>query len=509
MFQLLALLKLLVTPLIFIFVTLFGVGYVLPRCWVSFERTIWKIRFGGSVASEWIIDYAIKDFQLSIIEIEMDEGAQRTLAILLAIWRRLKSFAALYAELARMQQGRVEAMFDSAIDKLNEGWRSGTPARLLDRYINTIEALAAHASISKRDRIRGLSSVALVKYALGDLVGGNKLGKKQWRMADRLPPEEKRIAKWMSFYSFCNSTLFLGGFDAAMDMMARQWSNHYGKLDRREKRLLRNALADLITLNPILAVPRHIILAAAFSDGAAPKLKERDYWPSAAAYESQNLSNNDLLLELNFIESWYQEALTICADDVISLNFSLAYSAFAFSLLLLEPRLEDAVREELHEKIKAAFRAIEEPAPIVSQYVLHGFRGIYLLILERNHEALDSFRLAAVSSSISGNSFASCLFMCCHAVAAQRLSPYVETEVNYYLKEAKKLADSIGGDFYPRLWAHTMAAVSMLRGEHGRAERYLLKSTRGRKGKRIMRIFQPDLQPPSRPHPGGELLVRW
>jgi hypothetical protein len=315
----------------------------------------------------------------------------------------------------------------------------------------------------------------------------------------------------MASYALFNSTLFLGFFDRAMDLMARQWSTHYAQLDRREKRLLRNQLSGLITLNPILALPRHIILAGAFNDGSAPKLKDSTYWPSQSAYDKQiqNEFPSELILELHWVLAWYAEAKAICGDETISLNFSHAYAAFYFTLLLLEPDLKESLRDELHEKIKDAFKAIEEPAPIVSQYVLHGFSGLYHLVCDRNHEALNSFRLAAVSSSISGNSFAECLFMCGHAVAAQRLSPYVETEVDYYLKEAKKLADSIGGDFYPRFWARAKAAVSMLRGETGKAERYLLKSTQGRKGTRIMRIFQSDFQQRSRLHPGGEPLFHW
>ena len=122
-----ALLKLLFPPLVFIVVALFGVGYLLPRIWVYFERSVWKMLFGDSVASEWLIKYALKDFHLSITQIERDENVQRTLAIPLAIWRRIKGFRDLYSELKRMQEGRVEEMFVSAIEKLNDGWRSGTP----------------------------------------------------------------------------------------------------------------------------------------------------------------------------------------------------------------------------------------------------------------------------------------------------------------------------------------------------------------------------------------------
>jgi hypothetical protein len=187
----------------------------------------------------------------------------------------------------------------------------------------------------------------------------------------------------------------------------------------------------------------------------------------------------------------------ICADELISLNFSHSYASFYYTLLLLEPAVGKRLRNELHAKINKAFESIKDPSPIVSQYVRNGFAGVYHLACHRNHEALESFRLATASSSISGNSFALCIFMCCHAVAAQRLNPAVESEVEYYLKQAKKLADSIGGDFYPRFWARAAAAVASLQGKHGKAQRYLLRSRQGQKGNRLMRIFQTDIQEPS------------
>lgn len=490
----------LVPPLIFIIFTLFGMGYLLPRTWIHLERAIWKLVFDSSPASDWIINIALLDFKASIREIEVDENAPRTLATGLAICRRLKEFPSLYTDLKRMQEGKAEAMFTAATDKLNEGWRSGTPARLLEYYINIILALAEHPAISKRERIRGLSSVALVRYANGDLKFGQRLGEQNWLDAGRLPVSDRIVGRWEASYARQFATLFLGHFEKAMDLMADQWTDHYAELNKFEQARLREELIGLITLHPILALPRHITLAAAFSDGCTAKLKNARYWPNPLAFSEAHRKTTlkDLEREILFVDAWYEEAKTICASDLISLNFSHAYFAFYCTLLLLDPKLENRLRDELHAKIKHAFNSIEEPAPIVSRYAKHGFSGIFYLACNRNHEALDSLRLAAVYSSISGNSFASCLFMCCHAVAAQRLRPAVDTEVNYYLKEAKKLAHTIGGDFYPQFWAQAAGAVASLQGRSGRTQRYLLRTRQGQKRTRLMRLFEADIQEASR-----------
>jgi len=496
-------------PLTFTAVTLFGIGYVLPRTWIHVERATWKLTFDRSEASDWVIDYALKDFQASIREIEIDDNAPRTLATMLAIGRRLKAFPALYSELKRMQEGKVEDMFPAAVDKLNQGWRSGTPARLLNQYVNIILSLAEHPAISRRERIRGLSSVAIVLYANGALLAGHRLSKRTFRDAQRLAPSERNLGTWEASYALLNSTLFLGYFEKSMDLMAERWSQAYVNLDKFEQTRIREELSGLITLNPILALPRHIILAGAFNDGCPQRLKDSRYWPNLAAFAEANRdpSMGKVTREVKFAYAWYEEAKTICADEVISLNFSHAYFAFYCSLLVLDPDLPDDLKAELHSRIKQAFDAIEEPAPIVSQYVKTGFQGVYYLACNRNHEALDSFRLAAVYSSISGNSFASCIFKCGHAVAAQRLRPAVETEVNFYLKEAKKLADSISGDFYPRFWAQAAAAVASLQGKSGKTQRYLLRTKRGQKSTRLMKIFEGDIVEASRIDPGFKTLV--
>jgi hypothetical protein len=264
--------------------------------------------------------------------------------------------------------------------------------------------------------------------------------------------------------------------------------------------MLKERMAEKITLNPVLIIPRHIILAAAFKDGPFKEqplpIKETRCWPSKAAYERTSPQLNDIDKEIAWVEAWYAEAQAICADDLISLNFSHAYAGFYFTLLLHEDKVRGTERETaLLARIKDAFSSIDDNAPIVSQYVKYGFSGVYHFACGENQQALDSLRRASESSAISGNRFAECIFIFCHAVAAARLmrsqrDMYWEPEVDYYIEKGRKLAADIGGDFYPALSDAAYSAILKLRGgKENEASRYAEKSRSANAGKRILRMF--------------------
>jgi hypothetical protein len=298
--------------------------------------------------------------------------------------------------------------------------------------------------------------------------------------------------------------MFQGYFEEAMINMARQWSNYYAPLDTNAKKMLKERMAEKITLNPVLIIPRHIILAAAFKDGPFKDgplpIKESWCWPSKAAYERANPQPEEIDKEIAWVEAWYSEARDICASDTISLNFSHAYAGFYFTLLLQEEDVRKTRRQAaMLARIKDAFGSIGDNAPIVSQYVKYGFSGVYHFARGQNQEALDDLRRAAESSAISGNRFAECIFVFCHAVSAARLmgsqrDMYWEPEVDYYIKKGRGLAADIGGDFYPALSDAAYSAVLKLRGgRESEAERYAAKSRSANAGKRILRMF---LEPP-------------
>lgn len=85
-------------------------------------------------------------------------------------------------------------------------------SEVLHGYIKTIEDSATDSAIDAVARLRGHSAIAVVKYALGDLRGGNRLGAWNRIEARRLESDEDSQLKWIASYGYFNSTLFLGDF---------------------------------------------------------------------------------------------------------------------------------------------------------------------------------------------------------------------------------------------------------------------------------------------------------
>jgi hypothetical protein len=480
----------LLATIVFIVVAQLFIGHILPRTWMHFEWLWLRLSLGRSQASRWVMGYAMKDFELSVRQREIDYGAPRTLAVLFAIGTRVKELAlGMTGELKTMRDAFTPGMFESAINSLNHGWQTGAPPKILRTYMAMIEASQDDREIPKVDRLRGMCSVALVKYALGDIRRGLLMGKRNWDAVKTLEPELQPETRWLASYAYFNSTLFFGEFGKAMNLMAGQWNEHYARSSPSQKQEMIKGLRARITLNPILTIPRHIILAAAFND--EPNF-DAMYWPGGTV--PADLSTDKIEKEMTWVKSWYDEARDICADELISLNFSRAYMGFYLTLLLPEatPRQEGVLRE----RITQAFSSIDDSSPVVSRYVKYGFRGVYHLVSGGDEEALRDLRIADNSSEISGNRFAECIFMCCHAVAAARLArkkadEYLEPEINHYLKQARKLSKKIGGSFYPALWSGAFATVCQLRGQTGKVERYEHRSEQVQKGgKRILRIFK-------------------
>lgn len=482
----------LLATIVFIVVAQLFIGHILPRLWMHFEWLWLRLSLGRSQASRWVLGYAMKDFELSVRQREIDYGAPRTLAVLFAIGTRIKELAwGMTGELREMRDASSPEIFESAINGLNHGWQTGAPPKLLRTYIAIIEASKKDHEILKVDRLRGMCSVALVTYALGDIRRGLLLGKRNWDDVKTLEPELQPEARWLASYAYFNSTLFFGEFGKAMNLMAGQWNENYAWSSTSEKLEMIKSLRGRITLNPILTIPRHIILAAAFND--EPNF-DAMYWPGGV--EPADPGTDKIEKEMTWVKAWYDEARNICADELISLNFSRAYMGFYLTLLL--PEATQSQEAVLRERITQAFDSIEDSSPVVSRYVKYGFGGVYHLVSGDNEAALRDLRIADNSSAISGNRFAECIFMCCHAVAAARLAgkkadEYLEPEINHYLKQARKLSKKIGGGFYPALWSGAFANVCRLRGQTGKVERYEHRSKQVRKGgKRILRIFKEE-----------------
>lgn len=481
------------SPLWYLVIILLGVEHLLPRAWILLEQVWWRLVLGNSPTGRWLRRRALADFDASIEQRVTDGPYLRPLAVLLAIAARPFELMRLTSDLrARKAELLVETL-RSDIEQLNRQWGEGTPPRILKGYIKDIRESAGDPAIDPRLALWGNCSISVVLYALGSIREGHVLGRQNWEAARRLESDEESELKWLASYGYFYSTLFMGNPKLSMTLMAEQWSKYYAPLSESQKESLVQRLSGKLILNPILALPRHIILAAAFNQ--SPYF-ERKHWPSEAVYNSLNA--DERTNPLVWVLAWYKEANRICAPEPTSLNFSHAYTGFYMTLLLFSEGMPSGY---LHEQINRAFNKIDDSAAIVAKYVKYGFSGVYHLVCGENEKALDCLNQAASFSAISGNRFADCLFMCCHAVAAARLARpgrYLEPEITYYLSEAEKLSRTINRDFYKKLYDGARAAVCLHRGEKGKARRYQQRSLQGLTGNRILRIFQEDALEPQR-----------
>jgi hypothetical protein len=472
------------SPFGYVLVSLLVVWLLAPSAWIVTEQGWWRLRLGNSTAGQLLRRTALSDFESSIKQKAIDSSLPHPVAVLLAIFARPFQLKRLTRDLRGLKRDICGEIFESAITQLNAAWRKGEPPQILKGYIKVIEDSAGDSAIDPVVRLRGMSAAAVVKYALGDLRESHELGARNWAEARRLESDEESELTWIASYGYFNSTLFLGDFKKAMNLMASQWSRYYAPLDASRKERLRERLSGHRTLNPILSIPSHLILAAAFNERPC---FEPTYWPSQAAFDK--LAPEERECKLRWSEVWYEEAKRLCPSDPISLSFSHAYAGFYFTLLLLESGMPEAY---LHEKINQAFDAIDDSSPIVARYVKYGFRGIYNLVCGEDEKAFESLSRAATFSAISGNRFADCIFMCSHAVAAARLNRpghHLMPHVSYYLTEAERLARKINRPFHKNLCYGARAAVSQLCGEKAKARRYAAWSKQGAAQNRILKIF--------------------
>nr|MDQ5826991.1 hypothetical protein [Chloroflexota bacterium] len=286
------------SPFAHVVVILLGVEMLTPRAWVATEGVWWRVVLGNSTAGQLLRRKAMKDFILSIDQKVIDSSAPRPLAVLLTILARPFELKRLTGDLRCEKNEMLSEIYESAIEQLNVGWREGKDPRILLGYIKIIEESAGDAAISRLAKLRGRSAVAVVKYALGDLIKANELGAANWDEAGKLESDKESQLKWIASYGFFNSTLFLGDFKKAMRLMADQWSKYYEPLDESDKERLRESLSGHLILNPILAIPRHIILAAAFNE---QPFFEQKYWPSRAVYDK--LTEKERGCKLRLVEA--------------------------------------------------------------------------------------------------------------------------------------------------------------------------------------------------------------
>lgn len=487
----------------YVIVILVGVEILTPRVWNLIESVWWRIKLGNSSLGRELRLIAKEDFKHMLDHKVKELSTPRSLAVLLTIPERLVQLKRLNVTLKRRHAEMCAERFESMIEELNRLWRNGSNPPYLQDYVKEIETSACYKGIDAELRLWGLSVISVIKYALGFVPDGHRLGRDNWRYAQQLESVRDSEQKWLASYGYFFSTLFLGRCKHAIDLMSGQWSAYYAPLDHEESVRLRKRLSGKLILNPILAIPRHMFLAFALAD-IMPR--ERHHWPTAKAFDNAWLE--DPHLKLRWFESWYNVAQDICPIEPLSMSFTRSYSGFFLTLLLLESNTRSSI---LHERIKEVFGNGEESGAIVAKYGRFGFSGVYHLVCGNNERALDDLNNAASFSAISGNRFADCIFLCALAVAAARLNRsnrYLTPQINRHLTNARRIADTIKSDLFTRLCDAAESAVCLHRGEKIRALQFAERSRAGRPDSRVLKIFDDDaLDTPNRRFPNLKLTA--
>lgn len=479
------------SPFWYLFVILLGIEFLTPRLWNLIESVWWRVTLGNSSLSLELRRAAKLDFHLLIEHQIADRGTHRTLAVVFALSARIVQLKRLTATLRQRKAEMSAERFQSMIEELNRLWVQGSNPQYLFDYVKGIERSAGDRGIDPELQLHGLCAAAVIKYALGEIKAGQSLGRKNWEKAHQLESDLQSTLKFLASYGFFYSTLFRGECYRAIDLISMQWSRYYAALGEDEQRDLRERLFGKLILNPLLAIPRHLILAFALAE----KLPlDKRHWPTESAF--QNVDLNDADLEVKWFDSWYGVATDICADEPISLSFTKAYGSFFLSLLLIG---NNTPASNLHRRINDALGEVETSTAIVAKYCRYGFRGIYRLICGENEWAFEDLSNAASYRDISGNRFADFVFTCSLAVAAARLnrgSRYLEPQIKRHMAQARKLTKTLKSDLFTRLCDAAESAICLQLGDKVRAQQYAERSRVGRPESRLLRIFDVDVLEP-------------
>jgi hypothetical protein len=192
---------------------------------------------------------------------------------------------------------REKQMFESAIKDLNTGWKAELPSKILSDYMGFIE----RTSDSIEDetlKLCGRSAVANVEYLIGDSKRAYELAQKNWHEA------QGEARRWIAAYAYFTTTgLVFCDFEKAMKEMAACWNHHHEKSPSKraqvEKEITDLSRSDVLTLNPIAAVPRLLILFAALREWPEHEpqhWEQKQYWPSSEAFEEHRSDESHLEL---------------------------------------------------------------------------------------------------------------------------------------------------------------------------------------------------------------------
>ena len=377
---------------------------------------------------------------------------------------RLISFQRLSMGLRNIEPQIIQEVHADMRREVIDLWRIGANPDELKKEVAHLRDLSP---LADRERLLGLIISANVLYLLGELKQGKELADETMRKARDYDQGKLPVMQWFASYACANSRLFLGQFEQAATMLGGMWQNHYLSLNEDEKKDLKAALRGESTLNPLVAVPRHMILASAFA-GKALNNRETQLNPAKA----------ELLEDDEGITQWYEKAQVLAEEEEkkvkekikegkvergeeekrdaeISMYFSHAY--MALYCLIVEPIQEPNV---------VLGRIPFEPGPVAG-YTKHTVRGILLLKERRWRDANRAFRAAKLAGG--GNGFLDGVLLPAWAISLAREERFVES--GEMLEKGRGFAAKAQSAFYDALL--DAAEAIFAKGESGESDQYV------------------------------------
>lgn len=413
---------------------LFFVGYL------AFEYLAIRVVFFRRATTRELSRWAFRDFCNLLSAVGKSFPWLGWGAYVPATVIRAFSFDRLMRRLRNLEAHKAQELFQESLREIRRLWMEGVDEPEVRRHAEVVQRLSP---LIEPDRLLGRALAANVTYLLGDLEKGRRLADQTMRDAKRYEGDRLPVLQWFASYAHANSRLFLGQFELAATILGRLWQSQYMSLSETDRKRLQNALRDRSTVNPLAAVPRHLILASAFAG------------KSLRRFETQPEPDELITDDLQWANQWYELGVKLSKDGEtqtdarnISLHFTHGYMA-----------LYRLVMSEDPEACLNAIPAKDDP-PRVSQYVRHVVEGLKQLKDGEYEDARGQFKRA--KEKAEGNRFLDGIRIPAHAISVARLGKH--DEARSLLADGRKYAAPTRSPFYDSLL--DAAAVVVYRGHH-------------------------------------------
>ena len=365
------------------------------------ERFLIRRRFRERATRKQLVELADRDRKRCLRASLRDAVVlAKPVVLVVAVLSRLWSMNVLFRRLENLELYLIQDLHRKTRVDLRDWWRRGEQLDLRE----SVETIMSLTPPIETDRLLGRVLAANVLYLFGDLERGRSIADETMRDALLHDGAGLPTYQWLASYAYANSRLFLGHFEVAATFLGQLWRSKYAYLTQAQQKQLSSSLAGRSTLNPLAAVPRHIILASAFAGRA---IRKDETEPRIG----RKISSDD-----HWVTTWYRLGVKYSMitekedpERYISLHFTHGY--MALYRLIVQGQDPSGVLEK-----------IPDDAAQVSQYVKLVVSGLWKL---REHDgtpengAYRDFKEADILAA--GNQFLHGIMLPAYAVSATAL----------------------------------------------------------------------------------------